>query len=589
VRSLRTALIALAAGALAFGLLSVALILSSEHFDGPGLGVASALVIGWSFIGTGLFAWWRRPGNRIGPLMTALGFAWLLGYLSAADAPAVFITGVLADTLAYGVLIHMLLAYPSGRLRTRAERVVVVAGYVVAAVFDLPRLLFDPQGYEHCEGCPANPLLISDEPTLAASLEAVHYAAGITIVAVLLAILVSRWRAAGPSGRRRLTPVLFAGGATAALVIPVLLTSAAGLPQEVAEAMSYVSLIPLACVPYAFLGGLLRSRLARAEAVSHLVGRLGDTTDPGCPRCVRDALADALGDPDLDLAYWLPDESRYVDSAGRDYELPFAEDPFRATTVVELDGGPVAAIVHSRALSDDEELTSAAAAAASLALENERLAAELRARVDELSSSRARIVDAGDRARRRLERDLHDGAQQRLVGLAISLRMARDRIDDDPEAARAMLEEAMGELKGTSEELRELARGIHPPVLSERGLVAALEALGGRSPMPVELTASPGERLPRPVESAAYFVVAESLTNAVRYADASGAEVTLSRQNGSLEVEVRDDGRGGADPEGGSGLRGLSDRLAALEGSLEVVSPRGEGTVVRARIPVDGG
>ena len=585
MRSLGTALIALAVAAVAFGLLDLALIDGSEHVEQPGIAAAGAVVIGWSFAGTGLFAWWRRPGNRTGPLMTAVGFAWLVGYLYASDTPAIFTVGALGSTLAYGVFVHMLLAYPSGRLRARLDRAVVVAGYVVTTVLDIPPLLFDSDGFRDCADCPSNPLLIADRPGLAEAFSLFNYVAGMLVLAALFVALARRWRAADDAGRRRLAPMVVAGGAAAALVVPILVTAAAGLPEEVVDTVGNVSLIPMACVPFAFLGGLLRSRLARAEAVSHLVGRLGDATDPGCPRCVRDALAEALGEPDLDLAYWLPDESRYVDAAGRTYALPATDDPERATTTVEHDGRRVAAIVHSRSLDLDEELTSAAATAAALALENERLAAELRARVEELSRSRARIVEAGDHARRRLERDLHDGAQQRLVALSLSLRVARGRVDEDPETAGAMLDEAMAELRGTSEELRELARGIHPPVLSERGLVAALEALGGRSPLPVELVATPDERLPRPVESAAYFVVAEALTNVARYADASGAEVKVVRENGRLDVEVRDDGRGGADPDRGSGLRGLADRVAALDGALEIESPPGEGTLVRARIP----
>lgn len=331
MRSLRTALIALALGGFVFGLLAVASILGSDHFEAPAVGAASAIVIGWAFIGTGLFAWWRRPGNRTGPLMTALGFAWLVGYLSASDTPAVFITGVLTDTLAYGVLIHMLLAYPSGRLRTRLNRGLVVAGYLVSTVLDVPPLLFEPVAYPHCPACPANPLVVADVPSLAATLSAVNYTAGICVVGVLLFVLARRWHAADARGRRRLAPVLIAGGATAAAVVPVLVTAVVGVPDEIVSAVSQLSLIPLACVPFAFLGGLLRSRLARAEAVSQLVGRLGDSTDPGCPRCVRDAIADALGEPGLELAYWLPEESRYVDAAGRDYELPAPDDPRRTS------------------------------------------------------------------------------------------------------------------------------------------------------------------------------------------------------------------------------------------------------------------
>ena len=230
-------------------------------------------------------------------------------------------------------------------------------------------------------------------------------------------------------------------------------------------------------------------------------------------------------------------------------------------------------ICHDASLDTEPELIAAVGAAASLALENERLNVELRARVEELRASRARIVQAADDERRRLERDLHDGAQQRLVSLALNLRLASSKLDTDPAAAKQLLEETASELGEATTELRELARGLHPAVLSDRGLRPALEALAGRAPVPVELAEPPAERLPAAVESASYFVVAEALTNVARYAQASHAEVSVSRANGQVEVEVRDDGVGGADPGAGSGLRGLADRVAALDGRLEVDQP----------------
>jgi signal transduction histidine kinase len=334
-------------------------------------------------------------------------------------------------------------------------------------------------------------------------------------------------------------------------------------------------------VPFAFLAGLLRSRLWRAAAVSDLVARLGEADRR---QGLRDALADALGDPSLSLAYWVRDQEVYVDVDGHPAELPpLAGDS--VCTYVEHSGRPAAVICHDASLDNEPELVQAVGAAASLALENERLNAELRARVEELRASRARIVQAADEERRRLERDLHDGAQQRLVSLALNLRLAGSKLETDPAGAAALLEETASELGEATTELRELARGLHPAVLSDRGLRPALEALAGRAPVPVELGEPPAERLPAAVESASYFVVAEALTNVARYANASHAEVSVSRSNGQVEVEIRDDGVGGADPAAGSGLRGLADRVAALDGRLEVESPRGAGTTIRAVIP----
>ena len=217
-----------------------------------------------------------------------------------------------------------------------------------------------------------------------------------------------------------------------------------------------------------------------------------------------------------------------------------------------------------------------------------RLNAELRARLDELAASRARIVTAGDVERRRLERNLHDGAQQRLVALSLALRHALTQLESDPRAARATLADAGDELSLALDELRELARGLHPAVLTDRGLRAAVDVLAGRVPVPVELAEIPGARLPEPVEAAAYYLIAEALTNVTKYAGATAVRVRVAVDDERVVVEVSDDGVGGADAAGGSGLRGLADRVEALGGSLEVVSPAGDGTTLRAEVPVAG-
>ena len=219
------------------------------------------------------------------------------------------------------------------------------------------------------------------------------------------------------------------------------------------------------------------------------------------------------------------------------------------------------------------------------AAEVHRLNAELHVRLEELAASRSRIVAAGDVERRRLERNLHDGAQQRLVSLALSLRVALAKLDADPQAARTLLQGAGEELSLALDELRELARGLHPAVLSDHGLRAAVEMLAGRAPVPVEIDAVPEARLPEPVEAAAYYLIAEALTNVAKYARAATVRVRVVARDGRLEVEVADDGAGGADPAAGSGLRGLADRVEALGGTLEIVSPAGAGTTLRAAIP----
>jgi len=301
---------------------------------------------------------------------------------------------------------------------------------------------------------------------------------------------------------------------------------------------------------------------------------------------VREMLAERLGDRSLNIAYWLPERGIFVDDTGKPVELP-SPNSGRTWTAVEHEGARVAAIVHDAELDATPELVTAAAQAAALAIDNERLKAELRARVEELRVSRLRIVEAADDARRRIERDLHDGAQQQLVSLALDLRMLKARLGDS--GLSSTVDEIGEKLAVALAELREFARGIHPAFLSERGVGAAVDALVARAPLNVEHEVRLEERLPAPVEAAAYFVIAEGLTNVVRYADTRNASVHVSRVGGEVVVVVTDDGKGGASIEGGTGLRGLIDRLAVLDGRLEVTSPPGEGTRLEAHIPIEPG
>ena len=333
--------------------------------------------------------------------------------------------------------------------------------------------------------------------------------------------------------------------------------------------------IPAAIVSVAAFDGAGRALRALARAL--LRSRVPDEGP------VREILAERLGDRSLNIAYWLPDREIFVDERGRRVNLPEGGSG-RAWTAVERDGRRVAAIVHDAELDASPELVHAAAAAAALAIDNERLKADLRARLEELRVSRLRIVEAADEARRRLERDLHDGAQQQLVALALELRMLKARLKADPEAAETV-ENIGNRLSEALAELRELARGIHPAVLSDRGLGPAIDVLVSRAPIPVDVDVDIDDRLQQPVEAAAYFVVSEGLTNIVKYAQASQASVNVCRRNSEVEVVVSDDGVGGAMLGAGSGLRGLADRLAALEGRLAVHSPPGQGTRLEAHIP----
>jgi len=572
---LRRALIALAVAGVALGLAALALVTASDREDQESVAwIVLALTLGWGFAGAGIFAWWRRPDNRVGPLMTLVGFMWFLGALSSADAAWAFTVGLVVGALWLGALVHMLVAFPTGRVEPGLERTVVTIGWSAAVALPLLAALVtaEPNG---CEDCPRNLLLVWDSKTASDAVEAAGLVVAVVLLGGLGAVLIRRWRGFGKVQRRALAPVVWTGGAVALVGLVSLLPIAFGA-DEVSQVADALLIVLVTAVPFAFLVGLMRSSLSRAGAVNALFQRLGGAG-------ARDALAEALGDDSLALAYWLPDPGRYVDAGGHAVALPAAAAD-RAVTEIERDGAPVAAIVHDPALLEDRELVRTAGAAAALALENERLAAEVRARYDDLRAASARLVAAGDAARRRIERDLHDGAQQRLVSLSVTLNLARRHAEPGSRTA-ALLDSAVAELTAGLSELRELARGIHPPVLTERGLDPALEGLAARAPLPVTLSASLGERLPPAVEAAAYFVVMEALTNVAKYASATAAEVTVQRTDGHVVIDVTDDGVGGADPAGGSGLAGLADRVAALGGRLEIESPPGGGTVVRAQMP----
>ena len=918
----------------------------------PAVAVLNALIV-WSFVASGIVAWIGRPHNRIGLLMVGAGASWFLSALQGADVSVLFSVGLMAAVLPLGFLVHLVLAFPEGFLRSLPERVTVWIAYALASLLQVVGVLL----YAPAPELPENVFLVSASSAADRIFQAVNVV-GLGVAIAVVVILSRRWRTATAPARRAMAPVVWTGGLAAVCAIVLFAAGASRSDALVTEARlaTYSALV---LVPIAFLVGLLHSRLART-AVSRLVLELSGTAAPGR---LREALARALGDPSLQLAYWLPEDDIYVDATGRPMELPGPGEG-RAVMHVEREGRRIAALVHDPSLADQRELLDSVSAAAALALENERLHAQLRARLDDLRSSegrlralieasplalvevdaaglvtfwnqaaedlygwtaeeaigeaisfipveregetdelrarllagerisgvetlrlrkdgslvevvvaaapvpdregdvrfmavsadiserkraeealrherdfistlidstsclvvvldregrlvrfnraceqltgysaeeilsrplwnsvidpaeadsirlaldrvwagdfpaenenhwilrdgtrrliawsntalldddgevelivssgvditerkrveeelrasearfremanaapvmiwmadetgtitffnnrwneftgkpvdeldaswwmslhpadrdasveiwretiatgqvyeheyrllrgdgeyrwvfdrgiprfvgddglagyigitiditerkewedelrasRSRIVEAQDAARRRLERNLHDGAQQRLVALALGLRLAQAKALKDPEGTESMLAAAADELAQAITELRELARGIHPAILSDRGLPAALEALAGRSPTPVDVEVGLEERLPPPIEAAAYFVVSEALANVAKYAEASFVRVSVSRENGHARVEVADDGRGGADPAGGSGLRGLADRVEALDGWLEVESVPGEGTRILAEIPLEG-
>jgi signal transduction histidine kinase len=577
---LRRALLALFAVGVLCAAAYVAVVLSSHHDDQKLVAAILGPLIGLAFIGTGAFAWWRRPLNRFGLLMTAVGFAWFIGGLTESNDAVVYTLGTYIGPLYLVLVVQMLLSFPTGRLDPGAPRAIVALAYIDAFVLTLPVMLLDGD-MNVPDGAPENAFVVVKATAVANAIDVVTSIIGFAIAAATAAVLISRRRAATAPQRRAQAPMLWTGLIVIVFLGLVFAGDTVGVPDEVIGVVGFVGFVAFAILPFAFLAGLVRTRYSRAGAVGGLIERLNT---PDTRVSLRTALSDALGDPTLQLVYWRESAGHYVTFEGHRVEMP-AHGSGRAVAEVERDGKRVGAIIYDAALRDDPSLVRAAAAAAALQLENERLEAELRARVEELQTSRARLVEVSIGERRRLERDLHDGAQQRLVALSLQLSLAQRKVDSEPATAARLLEASRGELQTALEELRELARGIHPAILTDRGLGAALEALAERAPLPVDLDRMPEDRLPAAVEAAAYFVVAESLTNVAKYSSAQHASVRVGRENGFAVVEVSDDGVGGADPTAGTGLRGLADRLAALDGRLEVHSPPGGGTVIRANIP----
>ncbi len=560
------------AGLAASGI-SILVGLTSDHLREPGVHVALQVWGTLAYVIAGVVAWWRRPESRFGPLMLAAGIVWFLTSLSSSNLALPFTVGIAFDLLPAVLFLHVFLAFPTGRLPGRLERLLVGAGYVTAFFVQLVGMGLGGFG-------PDNLLAVASEPERAYSLLKAQLVvlSGLCLTGVVLVFW--RWHSEGRP-RGRWTALLVESFALGLVMLAFLFLSAVyGMVsgQIAFETIRRITFFTIGLAPLVFLVGLLDARLARS-AVGDLFVEL--RSDPA-PSKLRDALARALRDPSLELAYWLPEYGSWADLEGRPVELPSGGR--RTVKVIDRGGEHVAALIHDESVNDEPELLEAVEAAAAIALENAQLNAELHARLDELRGSRARIVEATQKERQRLERNLHDGAQQRLVALSLELKLLEMRFANDPEAREA-IDSVRNELTESLQELRELARGIHPAVVTGHGLAAALESVAARSPVPVRLDVSLEERVPEAVEVAAYYLIAESLTNVAKYAEASAASVVVSRVDGELVVEVVDDGVGGADSEAGSGLRGLADRVEALDGTLRVWSPRGRGTRVRAEIP----
>lgn len=532
-------------------------------------------LIGGSFAACGLIAWRRRPDNRTGAWLVATGVGFfvapLAGLLPWAPARAV---SVMTPDLWILFFVPLVLNFATaGHLRHTLDRVLIGVIAVEIAVLNPLYLLF-----AEFEG---NVRLVHPDARIAAAIDTTQRSVLILALITTTVLIAVRFAAASAPGRRAMLPSVAAtlslGLFTALLALD--LVQGGERTPVVSRVLLWLAICSILVVPIAFLAGLLRSRLARGGLIEVFRG-LG-SLEPGE---LRATLARVLGDPGLVIAYPGPDAGSWVDADGTPVALEAyaGAGPARSVSAVERAGERVAVLVYDPSLDDDPELLEAVGGAATIAQENRRLRAEADARLAELLASRRRLLTTADAERRRIERNLHDGAQQGLVTLALQLSLLRRQIREDPAGAEALAATAGEELARSLAELRELARGIHPAVL-DQGLDVALETLALRSAVPVTVDAAglaDGPPLPGPVAFALYFVASEALTNTARYAGAGAAEIRVTRTATTATIRVADDGTGGADPALGTGLRGLADRVEALGGHLTVGPGEGgpEGT-----------
>jgi signal transduction histidine kinase len=517
------------------------------------------LSIGWIYLYGGLAIWSSRPANRTGRLMTLVGLTWFIGNLQLSEAPVVHEIGVAFADVVFVCLIALILAYPTGRLETRLDRYTVVILAIGTTINNSVRLIPLQAGID---------------------LEPARLYVGLSLAILAYVVVLRRWFAAPARRRSELLPVLIAGSVLMAVLATNLALQILQMPAEIQALLLAARGLAPAAIPLALLVGFYRqselrqralldampdlmirfttagnyidirtddAALLRAPVDSVAGGRIEDVLPPGIGAALIAAGSAAIDTGNiqtLDFSVDLP-------SGRHDYEARLTPSGADEVTAVVRDF------------------------------------TEQRAAQKELRESRARIVEATVAERRRLERDLHDGAQQRLVAVSLALRLARTRLSPDVDAmALVGLNDAGEELKTALTELRELARGIHPAILTEAGLGPAIDSLAARSAVPAEVIAVPTRRLSPAVESTAYFVVSEALANVAKYASATRATVSAECPGDSLRVEVTDDGVGGADPTRGSGLRGLADRVAAINGSLSIDSPMGGGTRLVAELPL---
>jgi signal transduction histidine kinase len=567
--ALRPSLYLLGATSLLLAGVELALLLAT-----PGVSPLSTWLFtgaGVVYVGAGLIALSRRPSNRLGIVMVAGGLSLFTADLGSLANPVLAAVGTVAASVPLAVVVHLVLAFPSGRLQPPA-RLIVIVGYLLCLLGQAPLYLFVPPQ------SPADLLFLADRPDLAAWGATAQAAVGVVVMASTAALLIRQLGRADPARRRVMAP-LYAYSVLAVLFVPFAYNLLPPLLGLSLDAVGTLQVLGLAGIPVAFAFGVLRGGFARTGEIEELGAWLG--TQGGLRPELTAALARTLGDESLRLVFWVPERAEFVDASGHAAAMPDADSRW-AAVAVELAERRVGAIVYDATLLADPELVRAAGRVVAIAVDHERLTAELRAREEELLRSRARLVEAADEERRRLARTLHDTFQVRLVLLAMD---AQQLARDVPDAAGSAVALRAG-IDDAAAELRSFVHTVMPAALIERGLASAVEDLLDRVPLRtrLKLDVVDGD-LPPALETTAYCVVAEGLSNALKHAGAREVDVRVTHVRDRLTVEVRDDGMGGADTRRGSGLAGLRDRVDTLGGRLVVTSPDACGTTLIAELP----
>ena len=590
--SLPAALALGGAGALLAGA-AAAIALAGDMPHAVSLAERQAIIVATP-IAVGLYAWREGTHARFGRLLVLAGVAWFFAALSSSSDGVIYSIGRMAGWTVEAGLIYLMLSFPSGRLTSPVDRWLAAGAAALVLVLFVPTVLFTesfptPAQFSTCTAsCPDNAFMLTgSEPAL---LDDVLVPLRELLVAVIMLAVIARLayriRHVTPLMRRTLTPVLVLAILRTLAIVAGLGLRRAGTDDSVLTVVTGLIALGLPAICIAFLIGLLRWRIHTADCLVSLAHALPGHRDPAQR---RDLLADTLGDPTVELAYWSDEGAGggWVDADDRPIVLP-PPPSNRSATLIFDDAGPVAALIHDSALAEQRAFLEAVGAYAFVWGDNQRLAERVETSLSELRASRARILAAADDERRRIERDLHDGGQQRLVALRIRLELAEEVMDQSPSRARAMLHRLGDEVDAALDELRSLAAGVYPSLLEARGLTEALRTAALQSPIPASVAAEGGDRYPEDVETAAYFCCLEALQNVAKHApEARSVSIALHR-NGDLRFEVRDDGPGFSMDHGdmGDGLLNMRDRVSAVGGTLEIRSRPGEGTRVIGKIPV---